>query len=507
MSRVNQIQQNYQPVSNQTAMKNYASKQIFRGGLDSLPKDTQKILLNGVEAKIDKRIGKSGKFLKWIADTKGEIQTQSITAVFTTTLAPLMIVANPFTKNKTKEDKEYLALRQPLSAAVSLSGGLAMTLAINHFMETMYNEGHVGSIDLRLEPSKDYSKRYFKKAYKEAKKNGKANEFLAKYDGDVKADIKANAYKNGHPSKKYVKECFKTGYLKKMKDQRIDLFTQILSEKPENVKMDSSKNIVIGGKNLQENHLAKVKNLDSPDALIEYLNKNSFHRRNFGDFMAERFKFEFYGAKDGALKGNLKEEMAETKLSKVKATDFLIQTGLMEEDKIDKNELIKTLSIFQQERNKSPMEKQGKLASRITEMKVGEEIGKADSISLGQFFHQLGIKQSNGELQKLMKMKTADALLLLNGKLKGKLKGYDDKADLKSIAKNQLKNTAKRVASYSDKHKFFIGIFFNLFTTAVTCTILNWAYPRFVEAFFPNLVKNKKAAKQPQAPKQEGGNK
>lgn len=528
MSRINQIQASYQPGLSQGRAKNFASNQNFQGGLDSISKGSQKILLNGVETELDKGLGLRGKFYQWLADTKGELQVQVINAIFTTTLAPLMIVCNPFAKNKTKEDKEYLALRQPVSATISLSGGLLMTNLINHFMDTMYNEGYAESIDLRLQPNKSYTRRYFNKAYKEAKKNGKEKEFLTKYDSEVKENIKTNAFKNGHPSKQYVKACFKTGYLDKIKNERLELFTNILTEEDINkIKLDASKNIVLEGKNLQEGHLVKVPNINSQEELTSYLSKNNFHNRKFGDFLAERFKFEFFNEKDGTHTGEIKPEIVKTKLSDVKALDFLIETGLIEEGKIEENELTKTLSRLQQEKLKPIAENElysipgifqsdgamklleldGKVSSRISEYKVGEEIGYEKTISLSHLFHRLNIKSDNGELQKLADMKMSDALLYLHDKLKGKLVGYNDKADLKSITKNLLKNTAKRIDKNAESHKFFVGIFFNLFTTAVTCTILNWAYPRFVETFFPHLVKKENPAKQVEAQKQEGGNK
>ena len=82
------------------------------------------------------------KVCKFLSDNDGEVQNQVINAVFTTTLAPLMIWKNPFSK-KSEKDKAYSALRQPISAAIAVSGGLAGTLAVNKALDKLSNEGYI----------------------------------------------------------------------------------------------------------------------------------------------------------------------------------------------------------------------------------------------------------------------------------------------------------------------------------------------------------------------------
>lgn len=528
VSKIKQVQPNFQSVSKQEHLLKGASNQNFRGGLADLPKDSQKIILNGVETKIDKSLGKSGKFYQWLADTKGELQVQIINGIFTTTLAPLMIVCNPFAKNKTKEDKEYLALRQPVSAIIALAGGLTMTKATNMFMDSIYNSGSVKTIDLRLAPGKDSLKSAFSKELKKAEKDGKVKEFLAQYDSEVSDKIKENSFKNAKPSGAYKSACFKFGYMKKVKDQRLDLFTNLLVENPANIKIDSANNIVVGSKNLQEGHLLKVPNLGTQEELNKYIDENSLHKIKFRDFMKQHFKFEFFAEKDGELGGKFKPYTINTELGNIKALDFLKEVGLIEDGKVTENELRKTLAAFQQSRNENTLkndvfregvlkpdgamkmqEVAGKISSRITEMTVGEEIGHEKSISLGQLLHQLQIKPSNGKLQELMDMNMTESLEKFNGLLKGKLKGFNKNADLKYFAKNLVKNSAARMSQDAGTHKFYVGIVINLFTTAITCTALNWAYPRFVDTFFPSLTKDKKDSQNQPKPieTKEGGNK
>lgn len=505
MSKIQQIQSGSLSCSKPTKRKNSASNQTFNGKSEVFDEKELKMIKDIVENKVNKGIGRTGKFFQWLSDTKGEVQNQLSTHIFTTTLAPLMIVCNPFTKNKTKEDKQYLALRQPVSAAIALSGGLAMTITLNNFLDKMYNEGHVKSIDLRFSPNKEYLKKPFKDALKEASKTGKLQEFLEEYDKNINSSIREKGFVNGKLKSTYKRECLK-GYMDKVKEQRVNLFTNLISEEPENIKV-SNDNIFVNDVDLQKGHLLKVKNLYTQESLNSFLDENNLHKIKFSDFMKKQFKFEFYGEKDGELNGKFKPHSIESNLSNTKALDFLVETGLIEDGKVTESDLRTALVKFQQARNEKVIENEifspgilkengskklqevaGKAASRISEMTVSEEIRKEKSITLSDLFNQLQIDKKSGKLQSLMDMKMSNVLMKFKTELQGKLHGFNDKADLKSFAKNIIKRSADRMSKDAGTHKYYIGIVTNIFTTAVTCTMLNWAYPRFVETFFPKLA-------------------
>lgn len=502
MSKIQQIQSGSLSCSKPTKTKNIKSKQNFEGSTEKELETAKKIVLDAVEEKLNKKTGLTGKLFGWLADTKGELQTQTINGIFTTTLAPLMIVCNPFAKNKSKEDKQYLALRQPVSAIIALSGGLGMTWCVNKFQEKIYNEGFVKSIDLRLVPSKEYLESSFKKSYKEAKEKNQLKEFLALYDKDVSSTIKAK----GINSKEYRNACFKQGYVKKIQEQRAEFFTNIISadiiKEPDCIKVNGDV-ISINGKDLQIGHIIKVPNLNTQSDLDAYVQKNSLYNNTLGDFMKEKFKFEFF--EDGETGDKYKLHINDKKLSETKAIDFLEEIGLIEKGSVSESELKEILQKHRQNKHSPEYAKAhgislenaknglgivGSDTSRNIQMTVGEEIGKAKSISLGHLFHQLGYKTSDGKLQKLMDMNMSDALIKFKEIFEGKLKGIDEKTELKDFAKNIIKKTAASAGENAKNHKFYVGIVINLFTTAVTCTALNWAYPRFVETFFPKLAKS-----------------
>lgn len=525
MSRIQTIEPNYlqrqqkqqsQNVIPTMPRKNYQTLNF--AGSEAAAKnvaDATKLITKGVEAKLDKKMGTTGKFFQWLADGKGEIQTQTINNTFTTTLAPLMIVFNPFTKNKTKEDIQYLAWRQPISAVLAMSAGLAMTLGLNKVLSKSYNEGHVKAIDLRLKPSKEYLKKPFNEAFKEAQKKGQLKEFLAKYDSDVSNAVKENGFKDGKVSSAYKKGCL-NGYVKKVGSQREGLFATLISEKPENIKIDDVNN-------LQKDHLVKVPNLNTEADLNKYIEANSLHNRTFGDFMKDKFKIEFH--EEGELKGEVKSNIINNKLSEIKALDFMEEFGLIPEKSITESDLKEALLKYRQslDKNKASLAKPihgsaadaeelfnviGKDTSRNIQMTVGEEIGKAKSITLGQLFHQVDFRTKNGKLQNLMDMKMSDALMKFKDIFVGKIDSIKKETSVKDFAINIIKKTAGRISKNAETHKSYIGIITNLGTTAISCTALNWAYPRFIEAFAPHLLKGRGKpvpAKQPEIEK--GGNK
>lgn len=478
MSRIEPVNLNRFSQPKQNAVdSNIASKQSFGRGFSDLPdkskKDIVNILVGDINPKLDKELGWGPlrKTYEYLAHTKGEMQNQLVNALFTTTLAPFFIAFNPFS-DKSKEDKEYLALRQPISAVIALTGGAAMTKGVNVYLDKLYNEGFNKAIDLRMEPNNSYLKSIYKKS--DAKSKG------VKFD-DWAKDFKA---------------------------KRKETFTMLYSENPDNIQI---KDKVISLKDTNKVIGRDIPNLDTPEALKEYLDKNNLHNRKLSDLLKEEFNFEFYED------GKAKPTNLNSRLSEVKAIDFLSEIGLVEKGKVDdsklkqavlnirqdkyKGALAETLGISK-EKAKKAFEIVGMDTSRNIEMSVGEDVGKASSMSMGQLFHQLGYKVKDGKIQEFINQPIPKALDKLKEIFNGKLEDFNNKADLKYFTENILKNKITKLGSYASNHKTWIGIITNIFTTGVTCTVLNWAYPRIVEALFPNLV-----AKHPAKAEKKGGNK
>lgn len=464
MVRIQQIQQNYQPISNSRQKTVFANGQSFGNKKFEAPEELTKFLSKKVEAKT-----KINGFNNWLYnllyDTQGEVQHTLLNAVFTSTLAPLMIAFNPFT-NESSNNKKYMALRQPISAAIAVTITFGMTELYDHFIDSINNSGLIKSTDLRSNPDEEYLKGFFKRDYKKAKQEGRLEAFLRTCKPEMDVPSKNTFFARSS----YKNSCFK-GYVEQIQEKRQDLFAKLLSEDPKNISIKET---------------ANIPGLGTEKELRAYLDVHNFHNMTLGQLMKERFGFEFY--KDGEFK----PEATDVKLQKTKAMDFLRETGLIETDgKVTENELREFLAIHkEQELGLSKASNEGKRTSRLIQWTVGEEIGKAESISLGQFFHQLDYKTKDGSLQSLMDKKLAAALPELGNMFKGTMREFGNEAKLGTFAKNFVKTNAKRLGSYAKNSKTFTGIIFNLVSTAVSCTVLNWAYPRVVRTLWPSLVKD-----------------
>lgn len=478
------------------------------------PKEAQKLVSTDVEASIDKQLGWIRKPFKYLADTKGEPQTQMITAVFTCTLAPYVISHNPMSKQDQKT-KDYAAWRQPISAIIALGGTLPLTMLLNGYQNKMYNDGYNETIDLRPNPTnKEYLKLLFKREYNMAKAENRLQEFLSKYEPKTAAN--SSKFNGQTPTAEYLKEC-KKEFMKKLPEQRLNTFTTLLYEDPENIKIENGVIFVPDPKTGKTQELDRnIPNISTKTELDAYLQKNNINRRTMGDFFKETFHFEFY------KNGKPKMEMAKRKTSEVLAMDFLRTIGLID-DNVSESDLLRAIMEDRQIKDAKEYAAQhpgvtedqairalaiiGKEEARSNQMALGEVLGKSETLSLGQFLHQVGIKiepTKNGDekLEDLMSMKMAEGLKKfrailsgrkgINGEIKGgKLfEGFSNETPIDTFVKRMLERKTKKLNSYAGNDKYFVGIIVAAAITACTCSILNWVYPRFMERFKPELCSN-----------------
>lgn len=507
MSRIETIKQNYQKNSlNYGQTKKFAQTSF---GSDASVKESQNRTLNflgnekvtddivkkvakDVESKLDEKLGWMGRKLKKFSDRDGEAQNQLINAFFTTTLAPVMIAWNPFT-NQDEKTKKYSALRQPISAGIAISGGLAMTKGVNYYMSKLASEGYIDKIDLRLKPEeKEYLKAQFKK-------ENKIKFFMNKAE----------------------KEKFKE-YVKKINEKRETLFTKLFVEDPKNIEIDEkTSEIFIKDKDSKTIIGKNIPNLKTKKELDKYLEKNNAHNITIRDIAKEKFGIEFF--EDGPLKGQLKPFVAEEKLLTIMASDFFHELGLIKKGSVSKDDFSKILSEIRQEERtinevqntlnitrekaKELVESLSKEAHRDMQMNMGEIESMKDSSSLGQVLNRFGYKNREltkdeiktgayHKLQELMDMKVIDAWKTLSSKFVGKIEGF--KVNNNNFAKLFIENKSALNVSNFKNYSKHVNILLNLPMTAITCYVLNWSYPRIVEALFPDLVKNDN---------QKGGNK
>lgn len=497
-----------------SAQKNYGAKPSFKSKAEWETKITQD--------SIQSLFGTMGYFVKKIQglckrlnDNDGELQTQVINALFTTTLAPFFIAFNPISKQDEKT-KQYTALRQPVSAGIAVSGGVAMTVAINKFMDKICYDGHIKTIDGRINPSAGYLENDFNKILKSKGSKEEQIKYLNSLNPDIAEADKLNSKsllnkiffnKEGEISKQFKKAGLEA-YAKEVQKDRQLAFSSMIGADPEKLKIirDGVLGIVEEGKDGKEvvKEFGYIPNF-TKNEIEKYITENNVYNQTLGDLMKKHFNFEFHVPEQKDEMPTIKDISAES-LSKIKAPDFLDKLGITGE---------KT---------------QIKDMANVSGTDLGKLIlGTNDDIckmNLQEFFEKLGlIRPYNPELtiqenlnnkardlDKIMNVKLMDnandkttpILKLFKDRIAQAKNNYNYKGTASSIdfAANNIAKITKKIGTKIKTTKNFTGIIFNLFTTAVTCTALNWAYPRFVETFFPSLVKkdNKPAVK-------EGGNK
>lgn len=448
--------------------------------------------------------GTLGK-LSWISNklavNDSEIQTQLINGLFTGTLAPVMIGFNPISKSDEKT-KKYSALRQPISAVIAVAGGVLLTSPINDYLGNLISEGHLPAIDLRMSPMKSHIMPQFNAEEK------KATDKKAFWESLSPKDYQDEKFKpNGAPTGAYKKACI-DNYIKAVQEKRQTLFTHLLSEDPKAIDIDeATSKITLKGTVIGEN----VPNLKTKPALIKYLDENNFHNIKFGEFMRQNFKLEVYP--DHTPKpANL-----DYKLKTIKAMEFLKQIGFLGGGiSFSEHELREKVLKSQQKElsvemdgivDKTKIEKllavTGKQANVTGQTIVGESPNDVHSLTLNQLLHRYdyvddaekgGIKKFEALLKKSVKGAIAEfsspellgSILAKENGVKKELHNIDFKAFSKNIVKNMVaknESNAKQFVKYG-------GIVANLGIVYLTCSILNWVFPRFVDMFFPSLSKS-----------------
>ncbi|MDD3437244.1 MAG: DUF1311 domain-containing protein, partial [Candidatus Gastranaerophilales bacterium] len=349
-----------------------------------------------------------------------------------------------------------------------------------------------------------------------------------------KLDESQKKWNHWWAGRRYRKACCKA-YIKQERNAIEAFFTELISTDPGKIKVVNGL-VTIEGSGLKPRRIPNVTNKKELDA---YLEKINLYKKKFSEFMEELFGFEFYDKKS-PLAGQMKPNITKEKLYDVKAMEFLAEIGLIKKQDLPEADLITECAEIRQRTVTIPniakklrekgldnlaevletwITEQSKESSRNMEMIVGGEYIRKNTLTLGQLFNRLGIK--NGKLEELMGKTVKEVLEILLGKDKLKdlgTKVHDvDKMDpeqrykklfdgklLVNFAENIIKNNINKLDTTRPTFIKYSGMVINLFTTVITCTVLNLAYPRVVAKFWPDLLSEDEKK---QAEARKGGNK
>lgn len=434
------------------------------------------------------------RFVSKMADNIGEVQNIIINSLGTGLVAPIFIKYNPL--SKTDEDtRTYSAWRQPISAVLAVATQAGMVAPFNTYISNMSFAGEYGeNFNMSNFKDKKYIKKLIKKAEphltkdqlekrvqeeldkqsKELKDNIKYNNrIMLKSPNEVSKPLSEKAYNNTilDTIETLIKNDEKKLQSCDTKASKRLIRSEFLSQKTDEVKtvLEEVKTQIEGSDNLTsiKKYLSgKIKQLKAEKAdenMIAMVKE-----------IKDRIKQISTPKVDGKPVANISEIIKEELLDKTKK--MLAQT--------EKYATIKDKDAIEAEVNKSVAERKeafNKSLKTLNEIKAKLAAGE---------------KITAGEIDEIIKSAGKDITF------KDSSLHSDFIAEMIAKYKDNIKSNLKG-------HKQFTGLIISLAVLPITCCLLNWVYPRFMDAIFPNLS-NKKHDNESrqlveQAPKKAGG--
>lgn len=476
---------------------------------------------------VDKRISRavgslmSGKLKTYykLGRNNGENLNNIVTAAGTAFVAPVFIRFNPLS-NEDPKVKSYSALRQPLSAVLALSVQLPVMTAYNLALDKWAASGKIARIDLRAKPPESVVEPLAKSLYKQ-----QAREYFA--GGGNAKDFKEN-FRKGLSRKDYIEDLMSEARNNLFYAQRDNMRALAKEDKPITTRVYRDAN----GKVLDWARPTKLTELPDlefvkPDELAKARNE-SYPKilKQFGLNPDDKKLFDIkYDWSDADPKGKharmVSGEIEVTESMKSYDKDA-IKSALKKSGK-DYKEFLKVLEKTAEEsaiRNvKSEIAQETNVKFAISEV-LDDMKSKLTDASNRIYADKTiqdktkAINEAEAEIIKTQVEKFEDKIAKSNGDdlITKTYNRAIDKIKDKKIADLRFHGATREEVETSVKVKKWLraeinrregvyknfkklsGLVFGLAILPFTCGLLNWAYPRFMEKFFPSLCDAKKQA-------------
>ena len=398
------------------------------------------------------------KFKEWM----GEAQNIIINSVGTGLVAPIFIKYNPL--SKTDEDtRTYSAWRQPVSAVLAIATQLGATIPFNNKVASMANQGKLGQ-DYNMTPFME--EKYLTKLAKKQHPNATPAEIKElvvamekdQHDAlikDLKTKNTVMFIEDGQPNKVPMSKA----RFKETLEATVE--NLIKSETTEKTRSDKTKRKL------------RIQRSDYYRTHADVANKHM-------DSLNEIFKS---GHIDDVRK-NLLTKINEMKANKadkelIKFTQEIFEIG----DKATNDKVIGQM-VEKVERAKGYIQDYSAMTSKE---QVIERVNKSiagrvtDVDKTLKFFEK--VKQAVAEDKTVHEITT-----MFTKECKQNKRLEELSIDFAEQVAEQL---AKQTKACLKGYKQVGGIFVSLATLFVSCPLLNWVYPRFMAAVFPNLSNGK----------------
>lgn len=432
---------------------------------------------------------------KWInrldkADNlRGEAGGILINAIGTGAVAPIFIAFNPFVKakkNATAEEekevqntKKYTAWRQPISAVLAILIQLGVQKPINITLDSIFNNPKLAkNLWLELDQSTLNNDSYLTRKIKKEMKKDSSLHFNNKkeFEAELAKRVKDEKTRQINSAITDLEQTGRIHIGERVVDNKI--IADVLNRQIDSYIADAEelKNTTEGLKYYKNR--AKLL-MNNEEALTRILSNIPENEKEIETYLRQQIaQSDSQGVK--TILGEIIEEPENLRASKCNRTldrfkKIKDAVGMTENPnkKFNTEEYLRSML-----RDNSELEK---LIVNLKEAKIED----FDNIS-GET-----IKAKIKEIQKLCQYKEGSSMerVLHNT---GTFRTNADEllkkihTDVVNGYKNVVKNKYK---GFNQLSKIFVGI---AITTPITCTALNWVYPRFMDLFLPELSGKKK---------------
>lgn len=454
--------------------------------------------------------------LKWL---KGEIGGILITAFGTGFVAPIFIGFNPFTrppKNATKEQKEefnntkkYTAMRQPISAGLAILFQAGVQKYIDKGLDKVFNDPEIAKFArVNLDQSRLNTETRVKDIVtKEMKAAGKKKPLaiFAIFSNEAKEQRKA--YKDEFSS-----------LVKAKQDAQIEVVAKDFEStgfiKPGERNVENSKVAELVNKQIDEYIQDAIKLKKTEDKQIPYylkrgkilvgnreklreilnplINANSVTEEKLKELIAQNENIPEVKMILEEIKNkpeDLRMHRITRTVQRIETLEKLLGRDLLIDGKFNKESYRKKLIA----RNNVLSDIISKLAGQKF-----ENVQAADECAIKKAVEKIA------EICDFSKRTANEKEILKNTDTFGEEIGTLTSKIFKDVTKRYKKLVANNYTSWNQISKIGIGVFITL---PITCTALNWVYPRFMEIFCPKLAGVKKAQQSKQESNKVGGGK
>ncbi len=468
-----------------------------------------------IKRALESQVHGTKKYFVMLNKNNGEHLNNIVTAVGTAAVAPVFIRFNPLSDEDPKV-KAYSALRQPLSAVLALSVQLPAMTIFNHGMDLLAASGAIRRIDLSYKPPKALLNAYAKTEFKHQRQiaaekaldfekilngrtkdeylediiNEKRNQlFYARRDKLRELaskgmpitvaplyDSNGKMVEFAHPTKLSEIKPLEFVKPKELEDAAKDVFASVLKE---------------FGLNPDDKSLYKIKMdymAENPKEKYRMLLDAPSVPESDKEYLPKKIK--------SALKSLGKSYKDFQKTLNLRAQEHAINkvNGIMEEETLVKWEVSQALDDMKEKftKVKKNIYHDVKIDMADKEAKIKEAEIELINSKIAEFRERAASSDTN----------TAKVLNRAIQKIEGKsLKEIRHHGPTIEAVRTSVKVKRWLLAEINRREGVFAnakklsGLIYGLAILPFTCGLLNWAYRRFMELFFPELCLAKKKAK------------